>query len=151
MQLSEDIPPGCCRMDSMRTLLTEIGSFLTSGEKDPDASRYGELVNFNKGKKFEEKHPCNASDAAKVKNPELLPWRRVIISTNAAETAVTFKGCWAVIDTCLVNQVVYDPVAKTQLHATVPCPKIASKQRAGRAGRTTPGINIKLGHSAGMG
>ena len=68
----------------------------------------------------------------------------MIISTNAAETAVTFQDCWAVIDTCLVNQMVYDPVAKTQLHATVPCPKTASKQRAGRAGRTIPGINIKL-------
>ena len=43
-----------------------------------------------------------------------------------------------------MNQMVYDPVAKTQLHATVPCPKTASKQRAGRAGRTIPGINIKL-------
>ena len=52
--------------------------------------------------------------------------------------------CWAVIDTCLVNQMVYDPVAKTQIHATVPCPKTASKQRAGRTGRTIPGINIKL-------
>ena len=68
----------------------------------------------------------------------------MIISTNAAETAVTFKDCWAVIDTCLVNQMVYDPVAKTQIHATVPCPKTASKQRAGRTGRTIPGINIKL-------
>ena len=39
---------------------------------------------------------------------------------------------------------IYDPVAKTQIHATVPCPKTASKQRAGRAGLTIPGINIKL-------
>ena len=38
---------------------------------------------------------------------------------------------------------VHDPVAKTQIHATVPSPKTA-KQRAGRAGRTTPGINAKL-------
>ena len=118
--------------------------FLTTGDPDPDGSRYGELVNFNNGKKHEEKHPCNASEDARVKDPDSLPWRRVIISTNAAETAVTFKDCWAVIDTCLVNQVIYDPVAKTQVHATVPCPKTASKQRAGRAGRTTPGINIKL-------
>ena len=118
--------------------------FLTTGDQDPDGSRYGELVNFNNGKKFEDNHPCNASDDARVRNPESLPWRRVIITTNAAETAVTFKDCWAVIDTCLVNQMIFDPVAKTQIHATVPCPKTASKQRAGRAGRTIPGINIKL-------
>ena len=119
-------------------------TFLTNGGDDPDPSRYGELHNYNKGKKGDEKHPCNASAAARPKNPEKLPSRRVIISTNAAETAVTFKDCWAVIDTCLVNQMVYDPVAKTQIHATVPCPKTASKQRAGRTGRTLPGINIKL-------
>ena len=35
-------------------------------------------------------------------------------------------------------------MAKTQIHAAVPCPKTASKQRAGRTGRTLPGINIKL-------
>ena len=119
-------------------------TFLTNGGDDPDPSRYGELHNYNKGKKVDEKHPCHASAAARPKNPENLPSRRVIISTNAAETAVTFKNCWAVIDTCLVNQMVYDPVAKTQIHATVPCPKTASKQRAGRTGRTIPGINIKL-------
>ena len=118
--------------------------FLTNGGDDPDPSRYGELHNYNLGRKADEKHPCNASAAAKPKNPESLPARRVIIATNAAETAVTFKDCWAVIDTCLVNQMVYDPVAKTQIHATVPCPKTASKQRAGRTGRTLPGINIKL-------
>ena len=119
-------------------------NFLTNGGDDPDSSRYGELVNYNRGKKGDDKHPCVASAAARPENPEGLPHRRVIISTNAAETAVTFKDCWAVIDTCLVNQMVYDPVAKTQIHATVPCPKTASKQRAGRTGRTIPGINIKL-------
>ena len=118
-------------------------TFLTNGGEDPDPSRYGELQNYNKGRKGDEKHPCNASPAARPENPERLPARRVIISTNAAETAVTFKDCLAVIDTCLVNQMVYDPVAKTQIHATVPCPKTASKQRAGRTGRTIPGINIK--------
>ena len=84
-------------------------SFLTSCGRDPDPSRYGELANYNRGKKATENHPCNASKAAQVKNPTSLPSRRVIIATNAAETTVTFKDCWAVIDTCLVNQMVYDP------------------------------------------
>ena len=68
-------------------------NFLTTGEPDPDISRYGELVNINKGRKYEEDHPCNASEDAKVKYPGRIPWRRVIISTNAAETAVTFQKC----------------------------------------------------------
>ena len=65
-------------------------SFLTTG----DSSRYGELANYNKGRKLETDHPCNANAAAKVKSPGTLPDRRVIIATNAAETAVTFKDCW---------------------------------------------------------
>ena len=89
-------------------------TFLTNGEEDPDLSRLGELHNYNKERKGDERHPCNASSAARPEHPEKLPNRRVIISTNAAETAVT---CWAVIDTCLVNQMVYDPVAQTQIHA----------------------------------
>ena len=79
-------------------------NFLTTGEPYPDISRYGELVNINKGRKYEEAHPCNASEDAKVKYPGRIPWRRVIISTNAAETAVTFQNCWAVIDTCLLTR-----------------------------------------------
>ena len=42
-------------------------AFLTTGDDDPDSSRYGELVNYNKGKKFESEHPCNASMDAKAK------------------------------------------------------------------------------------
>ena len=38
----------------------------------------------------------------------------------------------------------FSKVSWSEVDATVPCPKTASKQRAGRAGRTTPGINIKL-------
>ena len=63
------------------------------------------------------------------------PMRRVIIATNAAETAVTFENCWAVVDTCLVNQMTHDPIARTTLQSTVQCAKSASKQRGGRAGR----------------
>ena len=36
-------------------------TFLTNGGEDSDPSRYGELQNYNRGKKGDEKHPCNAS------------------------------------------------------------------------------------------
>ena len=68
----------------------------------------------------------------------------MIIATNAAETAVTFKDCWAVVDTCLVNQVVFDPQTRTTIQATVPCARSASIQRGGRAGRNVPGICVRL-------
>ena len=122
---------------------TRDRSFLTSGGRDPDSSRYRELANYNSGKKSTQDHSCNASKSAQV-DPKTLPQTHVIIATNTAETAVTFRDCWAVIDTCLVNQMIYHPPAKVQLQATMPCPKTASNQRAGQTGRTTPGINIKL-------
>ena len=48
-------------------------SFLTSGGRDPDSSRYGELANYNKGRKATQDHSCNAGKAAQVKNPSALP------------------------------------------------------------------------------
>ena len=59
--------------------------------------------------RFDPKLPGLAKVDCRV-NPEQYPLRRVIIATNAAETAVTFEDCWAVVDTCLLNQMTYDPM-----------------------------------------
>ena len=50
------------------------------------------------------------------------------------------------IDTCLVNQVRYDRVARTKLQQVAPCPKSNSKpkQRGARAGRHVPGMCLQL-------
>ena len=52
----------------------EDHSFLRSGGRDPDSSRYGELANYNSGKKATQDHPCNASKVAQV-DPKSLPHR----------------------------------------------------------------------------
>ena len=77
-------------------------------------------------------------------DPATLPLSRVIVATNAAETAVTFQRCWLCIDTCVVNQMMYDASLRAKAQQTVPCSQAASRQRGGRARRHTPGIFLRL-------
>ena len=70
--------------------------------------------------------------------------RRVIVATNAAETAVTFSRCWLCVDTCMVNQTMYDASLGAKVQQTVPCSQAASRQRGGCAGRDSPGMCLRL-------
>ena len=69
------------------------------------------------------------------------PTRRVIAARNCCDVCDLLGK---VVDTCLVNQMTYDPIAKTTLQSTVPCPKSASKQRGGRAGRMIPALCVRM-------
>jgi ATP-dependent helicase HrpB len=65
--------------------------------------------------------------------------RKVILSTNVAETSVTIDGVVAVIDSGLAREASHDPwsgIATLRLGAIS---QAAATQRAGRAGRTRPG------------
>lgn len=65
--------------------------------------------------------------------------RRVILSTNIAETSLTIEGVTAVVDSGLAREVVYDPNGDMARLETVPISKASATQRAGRAGRVQPG------------
>lgn len=65
--------------------------------------------------------------------------QRVILATNVAETSVTIPGIRVVIDSTRVKKDVFDPetgIVGLQVFKTS---KASSCQRAGRAGRTSPG------------
>ena len=47
-----------------------------------------------------------------------LPSRTVIVATNAAKAAVTFNQCWLCIDTCMVNQMMYDASLRVNVQQT---------------------------------
>lgn len=81
---------------------------------------------------------------AKIFEPAPPGARKCIIGTNIAETSVTIDGIYYVIDPGFVKQKVYNP--KTGMDALVVCPisKAQAKQRAGRAGRTGPGVCYRL-------
>jgi ATP-dependent RNA helicase DHX8/PRP22 len=70
--------------------------------------------------------------------------RKVVVSTNIAETSVTIDGIYYVVDPGFVKQKVYNP--KMGMDSLVVCPisQAAARQRAGRAGRTGPGKCYRL-------
>ena len=65
--------------------------------------------------------------------------RRVIFSTNVAETSLTIPGVIAVIDSGLERRLRYDPGSDMTRLETVRISKASAAQRMGRAGRLGPG------------
>ncbi|KAF9269082.1 P-loop containing nucleoside triphosphate hydrolase protein [Marasmius fiardii PR-910] len=70
--------------------------------------------------------------------------RKVIVSTNIAEASVTIEGVKFVVDCGFVKIRVYNPTTALASLASVPTSKASATQRAGRAGRTSPGICYRL-------
>ena len=70
--------------------------------------------------------------------------RKVVISTNIAETSVTINGIVYVVDTGFCKQKVFDPRTRIESLLVTPISQAAAKQRAGRAGRTQPGKCFRL-------
>ncbi|MEO1172191.1 MAG: ATP-dependent helicase C-terminal domain-containing protein, partial [Myxococcota bacterium] len=72
------------------------------------------------------------------------PRRRVILSTNVAETSVTVDGVTLVVDSGLARIPDWDPATGLQRLSLSPVSRASAEQRAGRAGRTAPGTCIRL-------
>ena len=70
--------------------------------------------------------------------------RKVILSTNVAETSVTIDGVVAVIDSGLARLARHSPWSGLPTLAIEPISKASAAQRAGRAGRTRPGRCVRL-------
>ncbi|KAL9623445.1 MAG: hypothetical protein Q9160_002338 [Pyrenula sp. 1 TL-2023] len=70
--------------------------------------------------------------------------RKVVISTNIAETSITIDGIFYVIDPGFVKQNAYDPKLGMDSLVVTPISQAQAKQRAGRAGRTGPGRAYRL-------
>ncbi|MEY5027370.1 MAG: ATP-dependent helicase HrpA [Verrucomicrobiota bacterium] len=72
------------------------------------------------------------------------PKRRIIISTNIAETSLTLPRVRYVIDTGLARISRYNPRTRTKRLPVEPVAQSSANQRAGRAGRVQDGICIRL-------
>src|SRR6185312_6597413 len=70
--------------------------------------------------------------------------RKVILSTNVAETSVTIDGVAAVIDSGLARVARFSPWSGIPSLEVEPVSRASCAQRAGRAGRTRPGRVIRL-------
>ena len=77
--------------------------------------------------------------------------RRVVLSTNVAETSLTVPGIRSVIDTGLVRMSRFSTRLKVQRLPIEPISQASAAQRAGRCGRLGPGVCIRLYDESDLG
>lgn len=70
--------------------------------------------------------------------------RKVVLATSIAETSITIDGVRVVIDSGLARLPKYEPDTGLTRLETVRASRASVDQRAGRAGRTEPGIAVRL-------
>ena len=70
--------------------------------------------------------------------------RKIILATNVAETSLTIEGVTAVIDSGQARQMRVSAATGLPRLELIPISQASAEQRAGRAGRTAPGICWRL-------
>jgi ATP-dependent helicase HrpB len=81
---------------------------------------------------------------ADVLQPDPQGRRRVVLSTNVAESSVTLPGVRVVVDSGLAREPRFDPNSGFSRLETVRIAQASADQRAGRAGRTASGWAYRL-------
>ena len=84
--------------------------------------------------------PERDQDAAVARYDE----RKIVVSTNVAETSLTIDGVRIVIDSGLARTPKFDPYRGINTLLIERISRASADQRAGRAGRTAPGRCIRL-------
>lgn len=70
--------------------------------------------------------------------------RKIVLATNIAETSLTIPGVGAVVDSGLVRRSRFDPNSGMSRLEVMRISRASAEQRAGRAGRTGPGVCYRL-------
>lgn len=86
--------------------------------------------------------PKQAQDAALSPDPR--GKRKIILSTNVAETSLTIDGIRIVVDSGYVRASRFDPRRGMSGLVTLPVSQANADQRRGRAGRQGPGVCFRL-------
>ncbi|KAL4443077.1 hypothetical protein ABPG74_002144 [Tetrahymena malaccensis] len=81
---------------------------------------------------------------AKIFEPTPAGARKVVLSTNIAETSITIDNIIYVIDTGFAKQTSYNPRTGMESLIVTPISKASADQRAGRAGRVAPGKCFRM-------
>jgi ATP-dependent helicase HrpB len=84
--------------------------------------------------------PPEAQDRAVARSED----RKIIVSTNVAETSLTIDGVTAVVDSGLARMARFDPDRGINTLLVEKISAASADQRAGRAGRTAPGVCVRL-------
>jgi ATP-dependent helicase HrpB len=72
--------------------------------------------------------------------------RKIVLATSIAETSITIDGVRIVIDSGLQRLPVFEASTGITRLETVRVSRASADQRAGRAGRTQPGVAVRLWH-----
>lgn len=70
--------------------------------------------------------------------------RKIIVATNVAETSLTIPGVRLVVDAGLARVARFDPHRGIDTLLIEKISRASAEQRAGRAGRTAPGVCLRL-------
>jgi ATP-dependent helicase HrpB len=91
-------------------------------------------------------HELHGQLEAKAQDEAIRPAvaRKIVLATSIAESALTIDGVTIVIDSGLARVPVFEPATGLTHLETVRVSRASADQRAGRAGRTAPGIAIRL-------
>ena len=120
--------------DACMKIRREIGN---AGDKVGDVKvvpLYASLPPQQQQKIFEEPPPPRNG----------IPGRKIVVSTNIAETSLTIDGIVYVMDPGFSKQKVYNPRIRVESLLVSPISRASAHQRAGRAGRTRPGKCFRL-------
>ena len=142
--------------DGILAALAEIEAHEREQKKSP-----GDVLVFLPGER-EIRNLSKQLRHAEVKHAEVLPLysrlsnqeqnrvfqphrgRRIVLSTNVAETSLTVPGIRYVIDTGVARISRYSVRSKIQRLPIEPVSQASANQRAGRCGRVAPGICFRL-------
>ena len=91
----------------------------------------------------------SAAEQRRATAPAVPARRRVILSTSLAETSITIDGVRIVVDSGLERRGTIDTGTGGQRLETVMASQASATQRAGRAGRTSPGLCYRLWSESG--
>ncbi|APG89409.1 ATP-dependent helicase HrpB [Sinorhizobium americanum] len=73
--------------------------------------------------------------------------RKIVLATSIAETSITIDGVRIIVDSGLQRLPVFEASTGITRLETVRVSRASADQRAGRAGRTEPGVAIRLWHA----
>ena len=90
--------------------------------------------------------PLHGDLSADAQDAVLIPdnARKVVVSTNVAETSLTIEGVRLVIDSGLAKKAGFDSRRGINTLLTEKISRASAAQRSGRAGRTSPGRCIRM-------
>lgn len=121
-------------LDATEALKDHLGDrFLAPGE-NPRRPNSVEVVPLFARLSAADQHRIYASHAT----------QRIILATNIAETSLTVPGIRYVIDAGLARISRFSSKTKVQRLPIEPVSRASAAQRSGRAGRTSPGVAIRL-------